>query len=173
MQSPRRPHLRARWVWLWFPSGYPSVSLMVGWLAGWLVGWLVAQHLLDALHHTRRELLDQVKRFHVFVYLLDTASAGDHRADVGILQAPGDRHLRQRAAQLGGDRRESPDPLDVFRRADILPEPIEAFQRRTRSRRDAIVVLAGEQAGGQRAESRRAQADLCVQSRVFFFDAFA
>ena len=34
------------------------------------------------------------------------ARAGDHRGDVRILEAPRKRHLRERAAQVGGDRRE-------------------------------------------------------------------
>ena len=105
-------------------------------------------------------LRHDVERLHVLDDLRRPARAGDHRRHVRILEAPRERHLRQRAAEVGGDRREPLHHRDLLRIGQALGEPLVALDRAARARRDAVVVLAGQEARGERAPDRRAEADV-------------
>ncbi len=64
----------------------------------------ILQNALDSLHDIVRQLRQDLKRIEVLVELLDLRRPQDHRAHVGIQQAPCDGELGHRAIQIGGDR---------------------------------------------------------------------
>src|SRR5258706_11255920 len=60
----------------------------------------IADDIFDLLLYLRRAFFRDPLRLHVFGDLLDTRSAGDHRAYMRILQDPGDGKLPHRAAEF-------------------------------------------------------------------------
>ena len=64
----------------------------------------------DAFHRRRVEALHHVEGDQVLAHLLDAARAGDHRRHVRVLRAPRERELRERAAEVVGDRLEPRAP---------------------------------------------------------------
>ena len=133
----------------------------------------LTQGRLDARHHVGGEPGNDIERLHVFRDLCRVAGAGDHRRDAGVLETPCERHLRERASEVGGNRREAPDHGEPRLIGEPLGEPFVAFQRAARAGRYAVVVLAGQQAGRERTPDRGAEADVAVEPRVFVLDALA
>ena len=79
-------------------------------------GYRARERRVDPRHDVRRELRHDVERLHVLDHLRGAARAGDHRRHVRILEAPRERHLRERAAEIrarsaraAAPRRSSPD----------------------------------------------------------------
>ncbi len=89
---------------------------------------------------------------------------------MGVLRAPGERQLGHRAAETVGDRTELLDPGDRLGIAQPSGEPGVAVEGGARVRGDAVAVLAGEQAGGERAPDRVAVVELRVDPGVLRFD---
>ena len=102
---------------------------------------------------------------------LDLAGAGDHRRHVGVLGAPRQRQLGERAAELVGDRAQLLDLGHGGRVGDLLGQPAVAGQGAAGVVGNAVAVLAGEQPRGQRAPRRGAVAELVEQVGVLDLDA--
>ena len=62
--------------------------------------------LVDARQHLGRQLRQHVDRARLSRSWRQLRGAGDHGADARVLRHPGDRQLRDAAAELGGDRLE-------------------------------------------------------------------
>ena len=88
-----------------------------------------------------------------------------------VLGAPGQRQLRQRAVELVGDPRERLH-LGVARLVgeDVL-EPLVARQGGAAALRDAVDVLARQEARGERAPGREPEPDVLVEAGVLTLDA--
>ena len=114
-----------------------------------------------------------VDRAEIGAQLRHARRAGDHRRDMRVLRDPGDRHLSDRRAELGGDGFEPADRRVLRLVGQALGEPAHVLERAAAAGRDAAPVLAGQQAAGERAPGREAEADVLVEPRVFLLDALA
>ena len=99
-----------------------------------------------------------------------TAGAGDHRRHVRVARAPGDRELRQRALRARRRPAGAAPPWRPRRRSVRSVSQPEPFRLRMAAGRDAVLVLAGEQARGERAPGRDAEPDVLVEAGVLLLD---
>src|SRR5690606_29887718 len=121
------------------------------------------------------QALGELQRFQVLQQLLHPAGTEDHRGHPRVAQAPGDRQRRRRDTRLVGDAGEGTGTLEplVLLGHDLPSQPLQVVPREAGITRDAVVVLAGEQAGGQRGPDRRAHSELPVQRCVLLLDPLA
>ena len=123
--------------------------------------------------HLGRQLRRDVERLHVLGDLLDARRAGDHGADVAVQQAPRERELRERAADVLRHAVELADEAVLVRVGQAVAQERVGLERAARAGRHAVAVLAGQQARRERAPRRQAEPDVLVQPRVLLLDALA
>lgn len=139
---------------------------------------LVIQHRLDLLLDLRGELVQQRQGLDVVVDLLDLCGAEDDGADVGVAGGPGEGELRRVAAQLLGDLGELLDLLDLglalvrLQAVDRVREEL-LVGGEARALGDAVVVLARQQAAGERAPDGGAVVELVEQGLELDLEALA
>lgn len=161
---------------------------------------LVLQHVLDLGHDFGSDFGQQLHGLAVVLDLRDLGGAEDDGADVGVHDAPKEevlvlelskymswkqhenlpreRKLRDGATKLLSDLGELSDLLDLglallgLQSADrVLEEGL--VLRKAAVLGDAVVVLAGEETGGQRGPDGGAVLELLVQRRVLDLEALA
>ncbi len=125
--------------------------------------------LSDDLVHPLHDILGQpgqnLQRLHVLVDLLHAAGTRDDRADMFVLRAPGDGKLRQCAIQFFGDGFQFGNLGEMILVRQSVLQPVVAFERTAAVGGDAVLVLARQQARGQRTPGGRAEADIFVSLR--------
>ena len=138
----------------------------------------IPQNILNLLHILRRQLRQQAQRFAVIDNLLRLRRAQDDRADVLVLGRPRERQLRCGTAQLLRERGQLPDLFDLrlaVGRLELLDLRVEdgfvVVEAGTLG--DAVVVLAREQAAGERRPDRGAVLELLEERGVFDLEALA
>jgi hypothetical protein len=105
--------------------------------------------------------------------MFDARRAGDHGAHIRVLQNPRNRQLADRAAQLVGHFAQLTDHVVFAGIGELLAQPVVTLQLCAAIGRYAVAVLAGEQAGCERAPGGEPEADVLVEPLVFLFDALA
>lgn len=116
---------------------------------------LVIQDLLNLLHNLRRQLGDDRNGTHVILNLLDLSRTEDYGANVGVLGAPRQAELGGVAAETFRDLGEATDFFDLsltLGSLELLDLGVEEVTVVCEAGTfgDAVVVLAGEQTGGER-----------------------
>ena len=107
--------------------------------------------------------LDDLQGAQILADLFDAAGTGDHCGNMRIGRAPRDRELRQGDAELrSDDAKLAHTPIGVCI-GDVILEPSVAGKRRSAPRRDAVLVLAGQESGGERAPGGQAETDPLVE----------
>ena len=115
---------------------------------------LVAKDPLNLLQHVGCQLLQQGQGLDVILELLNLCRAQDHGADVGVRRRPRQGELRDGSAETLGDSAQLAHLLDLGL-ASLTLELLDGalkeglVGREPRVLRDAIVVLAGQQATGE------------------------
>jgi hypothetical protein len=102
-----------------------------------------------------------------------SGSAGRRRGHLRVLRAPGDGELCHRATEFIGDGANALGSGDLLRVGETRGQPAVPGQRATAVGRNAVAVLAGEQARRQRAPDGGAETDVLVEAGVFLFDPVA
>ena len=101
------------------------------------------------------------------MHLADARRAGNDGGDVGIFQAPRERELRDRAAEITCDGAQFFDCRDLRTVDHTLGNPFVAFERGARVCRNAVLIFAGEQARRQRTPRGETKTDVSVKPRKF------
>ncbi len=118
------------------------------------------------------ELVEDVEGAHVLVHLLDAARAGDHRRHVRV--APRTRRWPAATACSRARRRRPFSSRTLALRSASVScsaQPLVAGKRGAAALGDAVEVLAGQQARGERAPRREPEADVVVEPGVLALDA--
>ena len=119
------------------------------------------------------EAVEHIERAQVLLHLLDPAGPHDHGRHVGVAHAPGDRELGEGAVEVVGHGCQPADLGVGLGSGEQLAQPLVAGQRRPAALGHAVEVLAGQQAGGQRAPGGEAEADVLVEAAVLALDLAA
>ena len=132
----------------------------------------VLQNLLDLFHDGVVHFFQGFGRAEVVVELFHAGGAGDDAGDFLAAQEPGDGHLR------GGDLQifcQSGQFAHRFQAliAQHIHQPGHVFTAGAAAGGDAVIVFAGEDAGGQRAPGGQSQGVFASQGFQFHFDPFA
>lgn len=140
---------------------------------------LVVQDLVNLGQNLRRQLVHNFQRLDVLIHLLGTAGTRDGRADIVVLEHPGQRQGSLLDAQPLGNGLQLVDAVD-----NLLPGllvgalPVASDEGHlglgeARVVRNAVLVLAGQDALVQRGEDGEAQAVLAVQELEVALDLCA
>jgi len=116
---------------------------------------LVIKDLLNLLHNVRCQLGNNRNGAHVVLNLLNLGGTEDDGADVGVLGAPRQAELGGVAAETLGDLGQAADLFDLslaLGGLELLDLGVEevAVVGEAGTFGDAVVVLSGQESGGER-----------------------
>src|SRR5579863_1974974 len=133
----------------------------------------VLKDRFDAVHDVVVQRGNVAQGPHVLLYLCGLRGPGDHGADVVVPACPGEGELSHGAADFLRDRLKRLDFRHVGGSQDVLFEPLVSAESGPGTCRDAGVVLACEETGGERAPGGRSQPNLTVEGEVLLLDPLA
>ncbi len=140
--------------------------------------WFIPQNTLNLLHYLRCQLLIRLNSLNALINLLRPARPRNRTADMLILQHPRVGQGALRDAQLPSNRLQPLHDLQLFLPAlvavpliHLLDEWVLVLVREPRVRRDAIVVLARQNARLERREDGQAHAGRLEAAQVVGLDA--
>lgn len=136
--------------------------------------WLVVKDLLDLLHRLVVELLQQLNSLAVVFDLLDLGRTENDGADIGVLCGPSQGKLAHVSSETLRNLGQFLDLLNLSLALGLLQGLDGASEEvlvvcEARALGNAVVVLAGEQAGGERRPDGGAILVLVVERGVLDF----
>lgn len=137
---------------------------------------LVIKNLLNLLQNLIIDLLVNLKCLEVILKLLNLCRTENDSADIGVLESPGKRELGDVSTEALSDFGQLLDLLDLglagfsLKLVDgVLEEGLVGGESRVLG--DSVVVLAGQEAGGERGPDCGAVLELVEERSVLDLEA--